>query len=119
MARRASSSARSAASASCWIACWLASGEGRGRRLAGDECQLLGEAVVQLAGDPSAILPRRHFFELFVGDQLERASSTRCPRLDQLVDARFGHGLPLAGYAEQALEFSVEGDGNPCRVVEP
>ena len=91
----------------------LAFGQGRRRRLTGDECQFLGQPVVQIPGNSPTILPCRRFLELLVGPPVRQRQLDEMAEADQLFDARSGHGRSLDGHAKQALEVSIGNDRYP------
>ena len=65
--------------------------------LAGDEGQLVRQAVVQIAGDPSSLLGRRPLLELLVGGPVGQGELEEVTQGDAAVDAFGGERCAAAG----------------------
>ena len=91
---------------------------GRGAAgLAGDEGELVGQAVVQLAGDAPALLDRGLLLELAVGGPVGERELEEVAQGDAAVDALLRKGGAPGGDGQDAVQLPVGADRDPGAVA--
>ncbi len=84
--------------------------------LAGDEGQLVGQAVVQLAGDPPALLHRGLLLQPAVGGPIGERQFEEVAEGDAALDALHRDGATAGGDGEDTVQLPVGTDGDPGAV---